>query len=654
MKLNKIVLLIALCLGCVCQADAISSGVMAGHSAMDMENSRAYSRNGDARAYVEPISDPLEPMNRTFHGLNKVLVDYLVYPVGKVYRLIVPVVVSDCISNFFNNLQYPLSLVNNSAQGKFRYAWSETERFVINTTIGLGGIFDPAASWAGIPRRNEDFGQTFGHYGCGPGYYLNLPVMGPSNVRDLIGMICGIPFNISYVYSDSSLSDMAFRSIGLVNNVFISSPSYKYDLETSYDTYVMMRTASVFMREAQIREVAIPKGMVSEPEESIGCMLLNPKDPLFWEKCDEHRIQLPGADRSLPVSCWPSAAGQHRLIFILPGLGGHRLSSAVCALAEIYRNAGWSVMSLSSTMHADYFLGLERKGFPGDFSVEATELPKVLELAMQSFNQKYPDCAVTSCSILGYSLGGLNTLALASSELPFTVDHFIAINPPRDPAYALSRIDAFNNIPQKWDPATRKQYSHDLFLRVAHLLNSNGADMSNLPISREESQFLIGLFMRLPLADILQAMGKERNTYVDNNEKNDDIAALIDFTWEDYLKRAIFPQMQTEGHQESFEELSRKYRVDSMADRLKNNTRLTVLHNENDFLLRNGDIEWYRSILGKRLIVQSRGSHLGNIFMPDYQKMLLNLTGDKLRYPPEPNTAWLKVRPKPLSRRVRF
>lgn len=654
MKLNKVVLLIALCLGCVCHADAISSSVMAGQSTMDVEHGRGYSLNEDARAYVEPISDPLEPMNRAFHGLNKILVDYLLYPVGRVYRLVVPVVVSDCIGNFFDNLRYPLSLVNNSAQGKFRHAWTETERFAINSTIGLGGIFDPAASWAGIPRRTEDFGQTFGYYGCGPGYYLNLPVMGPSNVRDLIGMVCGIPFNISFFYSDSSLSDTMFRSIGLVNNALVTSPSFKYYYETSYDTYVMMRTASVFMREAQIRKVSVPKGLVSDPEESIGCMLLTPRDPLFWEKCDEHRIQLPGADRSLPVSCWPSVAGQHRLLFILPGLGGHRLSSSVCALAEIYRNAGWSVMSLSSTMHADYFLGLEHTGFPGDFSVQKTELPKVLELAIQSFNQKYPDLAVTSCSILGYSLGALNTLALASSELPFTVDHFIAINPPRDPAYALSRIDAFNNIPQKWDPSTRKQRTRDLFLRVAHVLNSKNSAMGNLPVSREESQFLIGLFMRLPLADILQAMGKEREAYVDDNEKNGDIAALVDLSWEDYLKRAIFPQMQTEGHQESYEELSRKYRVDSMAEAMRNNSRLTVLHNENDFLLRNGDIEWYRSVLGKRLVVLPRGGHLGNIFTPDYKKMLLNLTRDTLRYPPEPNTAWLKVRPKPLSRRVRF
>ena len=82
MHLKKIILLLALCIGCACHADAFPSGMIAEHSAMDMEHGRGYySRSGDARAYVEPISDPLEPMNRTFHGLNKYLVDYLVYNV---------------------------------------------------------------------------------------------------------------------------------------------------------------------------------------------------------------------------------------------------------------------------------------------------------------------------------------------------------------------------------------------------------------------------------------------------------------------------------------------------------------------------------------------------------------------------------------------
>ena len=94
-----------------------------------------------------------------------------------------PQPVRDSIEKFGHNLAYPVRGVNSCLQGKWHGAWEETKRFGTNTTVGLLGFFDPATTY-GIGRSDEDFGQTFGHYGSGTGFYLTLPLVGPTNGRE--------------------------------------------------------------------------------------------------------------------------------------------------------------------------------------------------------------------------------------------------------------------------------------------------------------------------------------------------------------------------------------------------------------------------------------------------------------------------------------
>ncbi len=92
------------------------------------------------------------------------------------------------VSNFINNIQFPIRFANNLLQGKFQNSSDELERFIINSTIGLGGLMDPAKHHMNIQTHDEDFGQTLGHYGIGSGFHIVLPFFGPSNVRDAVGL----------------------------------------------------------------------------------------------------------------------------------------------------------------------------------------------------------------------------------------------------------------------------------------------------------------------------------------------------------------------------------------------------------------------------------------------------------------------------------
>src|SRR5437879_5361679 len=128
-------------------------------------------------------NDPLEGFNRKIFWFNDHLDVYMLEPVAKAWDFVLPRRVETCISNFFWNLHFPIDTLNDALQGKFKHAGSDVGRFLVNTTIGVAGFFDPATS-LGLELHWEDFGQTLGWWGVGPGAYLMLPILGPSDLRD--------------------------------------------------------------------------------------------------------------------------------------------------------------------------------------------------------------------------------------------------------------------------------------------------------------------------------------------------------------------------------------------------------------------------------------------------------------------------------------
>ena len=133
------------------------------------------------------VYDPLEGYNRWMTGFNNTLYDYVLNPVFKGYDFIFPEPIRVSINNVFNNLYYPVSLVNNLLQLKFENALDETGRFIVNTTFGFGGMFDPAYEGLGVEPHVEDLGQTLGYYGVGSGFPIVLPFFGITNLRDFSG-----------------------------------------------------------------------------------------------------------------------------------------------------------------------------------------------------------------------------------------------------------------------------------------------------------------------------------------------------------------------------------------------------------------------------------------------------------------------------------
>ena len=139
--------------------------------------------------YAIDAYDPWEPMNRRIYNFNAIFDNVIFLPVVSAYEFVLPVIVQKGITNFFNNLNEVTNLTNSLLQFKFVKAVNTFGRICINTTVGLGGLIDVATLNDGITREDEDFGQTLGFYGLGPGPYLVLPILGPSDLRDTAGLV---------------------------------------------------------------------------------------------------------------------------------------------------------------------------------------------------------------------------------------------------------------------------------------------------------------------------------------------------------------------------------------------------------------------------------------------------------------------------------
>lgn len=139
--------------------------------------------------YTIDAYDPWEPMNRRIYNFNAIFDEYVFLPVVRTYEFVLPGFVQTGISNFYKNLTEVTNLMNSLLQFKFEKAVNTFGRMCINTTVGLGGLIDVATLNDGIHREDEDFGQTLGFYGLGPGPYLVLPILGPSDLRDTAGLV---------------------------------------------------------------------------------------------------------------------------------------------------------------------------------------------------------------------------------------------------------------------------------------------------------------------------------------------------------------------------------------------------------------------------------------------------------------------------------
>ena len=581
---------------------------------------------------IKVINDPVEPMNRAFFSFNDGFISWIVNPVEKGYKVIIPEPGRKGLRKVGNNLGYPVRLLSTLFQGEFVSAASETGRFLVNTTVGLLGFYDPA-SHIGMKGTNADFGQTFSCYGAGSGPYIVLPFIGPSSGRDTLAW----PFN---AVSDLKTWIPGGSIVFGLNDMSFTLAYYNQMMEVERDPYATARDLWSLKRQGEVINYEI-KAEKNDPLPTLGAIFLNVKDPLFPTKGQKKYAWIPTTGKALPYSLWLQDHPAP-LVFVMAGVGSHRVSQSALAIAEMAYKHDCSVVTISSAMNWEFMEAAGTAAVPGYTPEDARDVYVALDAIYQDLRVYYPD-RITSKAVMGLSMGALHTLFISSFEMnrpaeSLHFDRYVAINPPVDIVYALNKLDEYYNAPMEWKKEERKARMENTLLKAIKLAEGSlTPSLEQLPFDSIESRYLIGLNFRWILRDIIYSSQKRENlgvihanfNKVSRQEVYDQIAGI---TFIDYIRAFVLPYyLYHPGFEVPRKQFIRESNLWYLENELKQNPKVRVYANENDFLLRKADVEWLRTTLGNRLTMFSGGGHLGNLHVPDVQDRIMDALADLKR-----------------------
>jgi phospholipid-binding lipoprotein MlaA len=208
-----------------------------------------------------PIRDPCEGSNRPVFGFNDGLDRYVLNPLAEGWRFITFHELRVALDKLFYNLRFPARFVSSLGQGKGGAAASETGRFLVNSTVGIVGLWDPATR-LGIARHDEDFGQMFGKWGIGSGPYWMVPVLGPSGPRDFVGFLFDSVFSLTILLPGAG-------ALGALNARAIADPQIEIARESALDLYVFTRDGYLQRRDALVEDRDVPGGDGQGPPDEL-------------------------------------------------------------------------------------------------------------------------------------------------------------------------------------------------------------------------------------------------------------------------------------------------------------------------------------------------------------------------------------------------
>ncbi len=196
--------------------------------------------------------DPFERVNRAVFSFNETADEYVIKPVAEAYKFVLPEFVRTGVTNFFSNINDVLIAANNLLQGKPSNAASDIGRFLVNSTIGILGLFDVATDM-GLDKNREDFGQTLGVWGVADGPYMVLPFFGASNVRDTVGLVVDIEtdfmLNTNKLDSDEKLAVNGLRVINRRADLLDAGQLLE---DAAFDKYSFVRDGYIQRRRSQV------------------------------------------------------------------------------------------------------------------------------------------------------------------------------------------------------------------------------------------------------------------------------------------------------------------------------------------------------------------------------------------------------------------
>ena len=574
----------------------------------------------DYRLMVRPVSDPLEPLNRLTFTVNELAFHIVLNPAAKGYNRVVPGAMRRGIRNFRNNLFFPLRFVSSLLQGKLAKAGRETKRFLINSTLGIGGLGDPAANHYGLGPVNEDVGQMLGSWGWKPRVYLFLPLIGPSSGRDALG-------EVGNVFLDPASLLPAAKTGLAFNRTSYEARALEKLLQTYYDPYEIARLLYTVNRGIAVRDAGPDEAQEDTGQtQTMMAVYAQPEGERFGDRSRLRSVRPDGFTGALPYSLWMQK-GPAPLMYVLPGLGAHRQGTRTLTVAELAHKEGYHVVCLSNNFNWEFIRHAPAGYLPG-------YTPRDIELIQRSHQAIEKDLAaahgadrILGKSHIGFSMGAWYALNLAAQNPPGTFDHSVAINPPLDLVHGLKVLDRLYRAPQSEDPARLAAIRESAFIKVLHNRGSDPEKGMAKPYTDAEASHLIGLSYRVTLREAIVTGKFDRllTPLTPRRKLYDRVNAI---SYEDYYEKLIKPHLESRGI--SAAQLDTASDLRNRMSELVKAGSVHLFLTGNDFLLTSEHLAWFREHFPGHHTYNEKGGHMGNLWEPKIQDALRG----QIRRPP--------------------
>ena len=598
----------------------------------------------------------------SWHGFNHamfvvqdVAIEYAAKPLNYVYCSILPKPLINGIDNALDNSEYPVRFFSTLFRGECGCAWDETKRFVLNTALGIGGLFDAAKNWFGVFSTDASLSGALAAWGVPKGNSLILPFVPRSNVRDCVG------YALDFGLDPKTYIDIFFPTgiwIGWTtafwpNYMAMGMDPWNANVKSSsspYDAYRQMIAAKSLLdeklavyrylnelvanedgtRRPPVREpIPRPDGLKGrwkdiadyEPRapaiDTLRQRLFAPtRDDDFWwmrssvfngDFAKEVKVRSVSVDTNFPSAVYgfvPSEGRHDRLVFVIPGIGGEFNADSTLAMAELLHDAGVDVVTFDDPFHWRYATTVNKGILPGDFPEDARRLAALMRAVLDDL-AKDGLAEDPEVSIVGWSMGGIFTAYLAElegrGELGFAVGSMLAVNPPVDSEHALSAIDSLLGSSRSWS----REQALEKFVDVAPRIFVWDELMFDVTpdISEEDAGYVVGAMLVATIPELVGCVEHAKSTV----------------SFRQYFNQHVKDQGRSDRPADSALHVGLK----SLENVLRGNPRLKVIHTRDDFLLDAGDRDYLDDALGDRITWFSAGAHCGMLYTREFKQEVL-------------------------------
>lgn len=597
--------------------------------------------------------DKYENFNRKMFNFNTKINKYVLKPANIAWASIMPKFAMERIKNCYTNIEYPKRMMSCLLQKDFKSTGKETARFLINSTIGLGGMFDPAKSKFKIEPTQEDMEQVLSKYSKKKGSYLVLPFAPPGNVRAYVGKVLDCGLNPStylmgagpIIAKAGCLANKTTYAQALIKN--LESFVDPYDIAKKLygiDNYI--KNSNLDRKDVIAKILDTQKNETEdnvEPETPLKSDIVledyDPQSPVV-DSLRTSFFEITDAKKSMwnELSIWnrsfnkkiknseiniDSEKENYKFRYILqkdkkapiaivyPSIGEGSFSHHPVVFAKMFYDAGYSVVIQGSPFHWQFIKSAPKDYKPGlpYRDAQYTRIATAKILKELEDKQKINPCGKI---VVGTSYGGLTALFVAAQEEQentLNVSRYISISPPIDLFYALRKLDLYSAECNQCgtELQERTAIAASKLMQVYQEMNCNTSEntLPTLTLTEEEGVIATNFIMRQKLSDViftLEDVSKTKKTNIYNQINN--------LSFSDYFQKYLNKPVN---------ELNYEMSMYSIEKFLANSDKYKIYEARDDYFVNNKQLSWIKATCSNKVVLLQNGSHLGFLYRKEFQ-----------------------------------